>query len=126
MKAKTSNNMVGADLEEQPLVDENTRSLSTKALKLQQKQMLNQQEDQLDEIFGVTKAIKYEGQNIDAELRTQAPIIENLKDEMDKNQMKMMKLDSKLKTLVAQTSACKLIVFIILEFVILFLLVLMF
>ena len=55
----------------------------------------------MDEIMGVTKAIKYEGQNIDTELKTQAPIMENLKDEMDKNQMKMMKLDSKLKTLVA-------------------------
>ena len=76
--------------------------------------------------MGVTKAIKYEGQNIDTELRTQAPIIENLKDEMDKNQLKMMKLDSKLKTLVAQTSACKLTAFIILEFIILVLLIIMF
>ena len=40
--------------------------------------------------------------------------------------MKMMKLDSKLKTLVAQTSACKLSCFIALEFVILFLLLVVF
>ena len=45
---------------------------------------------------------------------------------MDKNQLKMMKLDSKLKTLVAQTSACKLTAFIILEFIILVLLIIMF
>ena len=115
----------GMDLEDQqPLMADGT--MSTKALKLQQRQLLNQQEDQLDEIMGVTKAIKYEGQNIDTELKSQAPIMENLKDEMDKNQMKMMKLDSKLKTLVAQTSACKLTLFIILEFIILVLLVLMF
>ena len=101
-------------------------TMSTKALKLQQKQLLNQQEEQLDEIYGVTKAIKFEGQNIDTELKTQAPIIGSLRDEMDKNQMKMVKLDSKLKTLVAQTSACKLTLFIVLEFIILILLVLMF
>lgn len=59
--------------------------------------MLNRQEQQLDEIIGVTSAIKYEGQNIDRELKTQAPIIDNVRDEMDRNQMKMMKLDSKLK-----------------------------
>ena len=45
---------------------------------------------------------------------------------MDKNQMKMVKLDSKLKTIIAQTSACKLTLFIVLEFIILILLVLMF
>ena len=38
----------------------------------------------------------------------------------------MMKLDSKLKTLVAQTSACKLTCFIILEIVILVLLIILF
>ena len=49
----------------------------------------------------MTKAIKYEGQNIDTELKAQMPVIENLKDEMDKNQMQMMKLDNKLKNLIA-------------------------
>ena len=47
--------------------------------------MLNRQEQQLDEIIGVTSAIKYEGQNIDRELKTQAPIIDNIRDEMDRN-----------------------------------------
>lgn len=59
--------------------------MSTQALKKQQKSLLNQQEEQLDEIMGVTKAIKYEGQNIDRELKNQAPIIENIGNEMDKN-----------------------------------------
>ena len=55
----------------------------------------------MDEIMGVTSAIRYEGQNIDRELKTQAPIINNIRDEIDKNQMKMVKLDNKLKNLVA-------------------------
>ena len=46
------------------------RSMSTLALKNHNRKMLNQQEDQLDEIYGVTKAIKYEGQNIHTELGT--------------------------------------------------------
>ena len=102
------------------------QQLSTKALKNQQKQLLNEQENQLDEIYGVTKAIKYEGQNIDTELKAQMPVIENLKDEMDKNQMQMMKLDNKLKNLIAQTSSCKLVTFIVLQVVIMVLLIIMF
>lgn len=52
--------------------------------------------------------------------------MENIKNEMDKNSMRMVKLDSKLKHLVANTSACRLTMFIILEFFILFLLVVLF
>ena len=63
LKAKSSNR---ADLEEPEFqASESDRLMSTKALKQQQKSMLNHQEEQLDEIYGVTKAIKYEGQNID-------------------------------------------------------------
>ena len=43
---------------------------------MKQKQMIDKQDEQLEEIYGVTKAIRYEGQNIDTELKTQAPIIE--------------------------------------------------
>ena len=86
--------------------------------------MLKNQESQLEEIFGVTTAIKYEGQNIDMELREQQPIISNLKNEIERNQIKMVKLDSRLKTLVAQTSPCKLMMLIFCEFFVLIMLVL--
>ena len=96
------------------------------SLLTRQKRALDEQEEQLDEIFGVTKAIKYEGRNIDAELKTQAPIIDKVRDEMDKNQMKVMKIDNKLKTLVAGTNVCMLTLIIFVEFLILFFLVFVF
>ena len=113
------------DLEDQmPLMGTNNEEKSSKQLQLEQKQMLKNQESQLEEIFGVTSAIKYEGQNIDTELREQQPIISNLKDEIERNQIKMVKLDSRLKTLVAQTSPCKLMMLIFCEFFVLIMLVL--
>ena len=71
----------------------------------------------------MTKAIRYEGQNIDTELKTQAPIIEKLRDDMDRNTMKMVKLDNRLKTLVAQSSPCKLMMLIFCEFIALLVLI---
>lgn len=116
------------DIENQSSInrgDSNLEEKSTKQLQLEQRKMLKNQESQLEEIFGVTTAIKYEGQNIDTELREQQPIINSLKDEIDRNQIKMVKLDSRLKTLVAQTSPCKLMMLIFCEFFVLILLVLM-
>ena len=60
---------------------------------------------------------------MDTELKTQAPIIENLRDEMEKNTMKMVKLDNRLKTLVAQSSPCKLMMLIFCEFIVLLVLI---
>ena len=60
---------------------------------------------------------------MDTELKTQAPIIERLQDEMDKNTMKMVKLDNRLKTLVAQSSPCKLMMLIFCEFIVLLVLI---
>ena len=62
MAAKSQNAAINSDLEDQqPLVGGEVMQMSTQALKKQQKSLLNQQEEQLDEIMGVTKAIKYEG-----------------------------------------------------------------
>ena len=44
---------------------------------------------------------------MDTELKTQAPIIENLRDEMEKNTMKMVKLDNRLKESVTLTDVAK-------------------
>ena len=74
-------------------------------------------------MLGVTTAIRYEGQNFDTELRTQAPIIEKLQDEMERNTMKMVKLDNRLKTLVANSSPCKLMMLIFCEFIALLVLI---
>ena len=60
---------------------------------------------------------------MDTELKTQAVITDNIKDEMDKNQMKMVKLDNRLKTLVAQSSPCKLLLLIFCEFIMLLILI---
>ena len=68
---------------------------------MKQSEMMARQEEQLEEIYGVTQAIRYEGENVATELKTQAPILANLGDEMEKNTMKMVKLDNRLKTLVA-------------------------
>ena len=106
--------------------DNESHPLMGNSLLTRQKRALDEQEEQLDEIFGVTKAIKYEGRNIDAELKTQAPIIDKVRDEMDKNQMKVMKIDNKLKTLVAGTNVCMLTLIIFVEFLILFFLVFVF
>ena len=85
--------------------------------------MLARQEEQLEEIYGVTQAIRYEGENVATELKTQAPILANLGDEMEKNTMKMVKLDNRLKTLVAQSSPCKLLLLIFCEFLVLLILI---
>ena len=121
---------MGGDLEDQePLVrgedgeDNSTRGRSGQQLKMKQKDLLARQEEQLEEIYGVTQAIRYEGENVATELKTQAPILANLGDEMEKNTMKMIKLDNRLKTLVAQSSPCKLLLLIFCEFLVLLILI---
>ena len=121
---------MGGDLEDQePLVRgedgeyNGTRGRSGQQLKMKQKDLLARQEEQLEEIYGVTQAIRYEGENVATELKTQAPILANLGDEMEKNTMKMIKLDNRLKTLVAQSSPCKLLLLIFCEFLVLLILI---
>ena len=121
---------MGGDLEDQePLVRgedgeyNGTRGRSGQQLKMKQKDLLARQEEQLEEIYGVTQAIRYEGENVATELKTQAPILANLGDEMEKNTMKMVKLDNRLKTLVAQSSPCKLLLLIFCEFLVLLILI---
>ena len=89
-----------------------------------QNNMLRNQEDHLDEILGVTKAIKYEGQEFDTEVGKQNRMMKNLKDDFEKTEMKMIKLDNRRKNFIAASSPCYLTVAIIVEILLLILLVL--
>lgn len=86
--------------------------------------MLNDQDKHLDAILGVTAAIKYEGQTFDTEVNLQNKMMKGLKEDFERTEMKMVKLDNRLKNFIATSSPCYLTVAIIAEVILLLFLIL--
>ena len=86
--------------------------------------MINDQEADLEKILGVTSAIKYEGHAFDTEVNLQNRMMKNLQQDFEKTEMKMIKLDNRLKNFIAASSPCYLTVAIIAEIILLIFLIL--
>lgn len=121
----------GVDLEARPLVKqrgedgeyEDTRGKDNRQVLQQQKQMIRNQDDHLDEIAGIVTNIKYENQNFAQEVTYQNKMLTDLNSQVDRTHQKMVKVDNKLKELIAKSNQWCLWVIIIIELVILILLV---
>ena len=79
------------DIESQPLVKrgadgeyDDTRGVENQQLLQKQKDMFNKQEDHLDEIGGVVKAIKYENENFTQEVNMQIGMLDKLDSDIEK------------------------------------------
>ena len=81
--------------------------------------MLNDQDTHLDELGGIVKNIKYENENFNQEVTYQNKLLDKLGTDMDKTHNKMIKVDSKLKELIATSNQFCLWVIIFVEIAIL-------
>ena len=97
----------------------NTRGLDNQTLLQQQRNMLDKQDQQLDKIGNVVDQIRYENQNFANELKIQDKMLDKVNDELDENNANMIKLDTKLKGMLAKGSICKLWVVLIIEIIVL-------
>lgn len=99
---------VSQDLEENLLGDDseymNTRGKNNKQVLDVQKDMLRKQDDQFDQISGIAHNMAQDGRMIGEELEHQNNMLDDLNRGMDKTNMKMMRVDSKLKKLIAESS----------------------
>ena len=88
----------------------------------EQKKRILKQNNQLEVVHGIITNIKYNEQNIGKEADTQNQLLDVLHNDVDGATANMILLDSKLKTLIANSSTCCLWLVIIMEILIVFLL----
>ena len=100
-----------------------TRNKTNRQILDKQKGMLQQQDRQLDELRGIVGVIKDDNRVIHEELNTQDHMLDELGRGMDRTQMKMMRVDNKLKRLIASSNQCCLWVVIIIEIIVLILII---
>lgn len=81
--------------------------------------MLREQDGQLDEVIGITKAIKYEAQDFNTEIKGQNARIEKLGNDIDEAEENMVDANSKMENLLAKSNHCYLWVIIAIEIAIL-------
>ena len=98
-----------------------TRDLDNKQVLQHQKNMLKDQDDQLDEVIGVVKATKYEAQDFNTEIKGQNARIEKLASDIDRTEENMIDADSKMQNLLAKSNHCYLWLIIVVELLILIL-----
>ena len=96
-----------------------TRGLDDKQLLKQQKDLVSGQDEHLDVLGGIISNIKLENQNFSVEVNQQNKMLDSLQVDMDDAHTKMLKVDNKLKNIVASTSSCKLWMIIIIEILVL-------
>ena len=97
---------------------ENTKGLENKQMLQQQKDMLKGQDDALDRIAGVVDNIKLENQNFATEVKSQNKMLDKVNDEIDDTTADMIKIDTKLKTMMMRGGVCKLWVCLIIEMIV--------
>lgn len=71
------------------------------------------------------QATKFEAQDMSGELKTQNKMMDRLNEDIDKTEANMVRVEGKMKTLMAKSSMCKLMTILIIEFVVLLLLLYM-
>ncbi len=79
--------------------------------------MLKDQDQHLDQIGGIVSNLRYENQNFAQEVTYQNKMLDKVNDDIDRNQAKMVKVDTKLKNLIKQSNQCCLWCIIITEIV---------
>ena len=92
-----------------------TKNMSSQQLLQEQRKMMRNQDSSLDKLGGIIQNIKYENQNFKSEVTMQNKMLDSLSVDMDNTQQKMVKIDSKLKQIIANTNTCKLWMIIIFE-----------
>ena len=83
--------------------------------------MLRDQDNDLDEVIGITKAIKYEAQDFNTEIKGQNVKIEKLAMDIDAAEANMVDANSKMENLLAKSNQCYLWTIIAIELAILIL-----
>lgn len=104
-------NAANPDLEARPLMQrgedgeyEETRGKDNRQILTKQKQMIRNQDEHLDQIAGIVQNIKYEGQNFNQEVTYQNKMLTDLNSQVDRTHQKMVKVDNKLKELIAKSN----------------------
>jgi hypothetical protein len=98
---------------------EATKGKTNDQILKQQKDHLDVQDEKLDLLVGVVQATKFEAQNMGGELKTQNKMMDRLNKDMDATEANMVRVEGKMKTLMKESSMCKLMTILIIEFVIL-------
>ena len=96
------------DLEENLLGDDgeymNTRGKNNKQVLNTQKDMLKKQDEHFDQLSAIAHNMTEDGKMIGEELDHQNNMLDDLNRGMDKTNMKMIRVDGKLKKLIAESS----------------------
>ncbi|CDW91411.1 syntaxin 8 [Stylonychia lemnae] len=100
---------------------EDTKAMDERQLITKNKKIMNDQDRQLDEIQGIVSSIKYENQNMQDELGHQNVILSKIDGDIERNFQRMVKVDNKLKKLIASSNHWCIWIIIIIEIVILIL-----
>ena len=79
--------------------------------------MFDGQNEKLDEIGGIVKAMRHENENIHDEVVMQNKMLDKLGNEIEETNNKMIRIDSKLKRLIAKSKTCCLWIIIIIEII---------
>ena len=79
--------------------------------------MLAEQDQKLDRINDVVGMIRHENENFTNEVTMQNKMLDKVNDDIDANLQHMVKLDSKLKVMLAKGGMCKLWIILVVEFV---------
>lgn len=100
-----------------------TKELSAAQLMQHNKNQFAETDKQLDKISNIVGQIHYENENFRDEVGLQNKMLDKVNKDIDQNIADMVKLDSKLKKLLAKGSICWLWIAIIIELVILIVIV---
>ena len=95
--------------------------LDNRGLLQQQKKMIKDSDDQLDEVIGVVKATKYEAQDFNSTIKSQNAQISVLGQNIDRTTDNMIDADTKMKHLLKTSNHCYLWMVIVVELLILIL-----
>ena len=98
-KSDLGSNLLGDDGEY-----DNTRGKDNRQVLNVQKQMLRNQDHQLDEIQGIAVDMRMNGQMIGQELDLQNHMVDQLNHQMGRTDVKLMRVDGKLKKLIAESN----------------------
>ncbi|CAI2380021.1 unnamed protein product [Moneuplotes crassus] len=113
--------LVENDIEENLLGEDgeysNTRGKNNAEIITVEKQMLNNQDHHFDKLSAIAHELKYEAQEGGKEIDGQVDMLDTLNRDMDKTNIKMMRVDGRLKKLVAESNHCCLWCIIVLQLV---------
>ena len=97
---------------------EETKALTNVQVLDQNKAQLAAQDHMLDRIGDVVQNIRHENTNFRDEVQLQNEMLDEVNEDMEVNLNEMVKLDSKLKTMLTKASTCRLWMCVIIEIVI--------